>query len=275
MKKIAFLAVLVLLVAGAWIVWRFAPIHSGPFTVEGKLGSVPDFDVEKSRFLVLVATTRRQVIAGRLIGTHEIAFRNVPAGEYRLVLRLRDRDGVPVAETRSMLVSIPERARNPIALPSIDWQVYTPIHVGDVAPEYAFKTADGRPHFLSEFRGKWVLLAFHDRVQDIDLSALRDAHAAFGKRRDFIVLTLDIASDFARQGFPWIEGYTGPLRPSDVFPPFGLPAPEHGLLLVSPEGRLAARYDGGRDMFTLLAAKLPPEPAAPPKAPAPTKPKKK
>ncbi|SDT85877.1 hypothetical protein SAMN05444156_0067 [Verrucomicrobium sp. GAS474] len=285
MKKFSLLFVIALGLAGAFFLYQFGPLHFGPVTVKGNLGLYAPFDPAQSS-VFLGTATERDLFQARLSPDGTFIFRHVPPGTYRLDAAMRDKDGDPAAHGAIRSFTIPSHGRSPFVTGPLSWHVFTPIKVGTIAPEYNFRTPDGVDHRLSEYRGKWVLVHFYNFMLDEkgppQVPALRAADAAFGKRPDFVLLSLHVASesrdqpslpeirgDGMKNRIPWTLGDGEPPKLSGYYPPFGRP----NLLLIAPDGTLAARDLAAEAVSTTLTAKLPPLP--PPSTPTKVKSKAK
>lgn len=95
---------------------------------------------------------------------------NVAPGVYKLLIELNEADAKPDkwGEQVAWLaqeVTVPEQGNSPDG--PIDLGRFTLnmeyLFYGDAAPDFAFKTADGRTHRLSEYRGKKVMLCFSEK----------------------------------------------------------------------------------------------------------------
>ncbi len=87
------------------------------------------------------------------------------------------------------------------------------------APDFQFKDQNGASHFLSDFHGKYILLDFWTewcRPSREQIPYLKAVYNAFGKRDDFIIISINLdndtqkAKDFVKKNdMQWMQSYSG------------------------------------------------------------------
>src|ERR1700678_4109474 len=139
------------------------------------------------------------------------AFRveDVPAGAYILSIDIQPVDGPnrPIAAgTQDFTVPQMPTGQSdiPLQLPPVQLIMLKSVNVGDVAPEIAANTIDGKPLKLSDYRGKYVLLNFWATWCGpcvAEVPNFKAVYAAFGSDERFamINLSLDGTADDAKK----------------------------------------------------------------------------
>ncbi|HTV48336.1 MAG TPA: carboxypeptidase regulatory-like domain-containing protein [Phycisphaerae bacterium] len=94
------------------------------------------------------------------------------------------------------------------------------INPGDIAPDFALKTLDGKNIRLADFRDKYVLLYFWGTWSSwgsSQIPALKAIYKKFSSDKRFVIIGLNVddtpqpARDYvAKYGLNWIQGYVGP-----------------------------------------------------------------
>jgi peroxiredoxin len=138
-----------------------------------------------------------------------------------------------------------------------------PLNVGDVAPDFAVKTLDGKNLSLAHFKGKFVLLDFWATWCApcvAEVSNLQAAHKAFGAdpRLGMVSLSLDespsdAASFVKSQNLKWHQAHIGPDSP--VVSHYGATAIP-ATFLIGPDGRVLAKDLRGQQIMTAIAGAL-------------------
>jgi thiol-disulfide isomerase/thioredoxin len=85
-----------------------------------------------------------------------------------------------------------------IDLGELPAQPYGLDYAGQPAPDFAFRTLDGKEHTLSQFKGKVVLLDFWGTwcgACRSELPRMQALHAAFGNDLSFVMVGLSIRDD--------------------------------------------------------------------------------
>jgi peroxiredoxin len=140
-----------------------------------------------------------------------------------------------------------------------------PLKVGDMAPDFAVKTLDGKDLKLTDFRGKLVLLHYwmvwsDQFIEEVpNLKAIHEAHAR-NPRFAVVALNLDEYPAGAAQlvksmKLPGIQGFVGPDSP--VVTAYGahtVPA----TFLIGPDGKILAAGLRGEALKSALARALKP-----------------
>jgi peroxiredoxin len=146
-----------------------------------------------------------------------------------------------------MLLAAPAPAATPA-------QTMTPVADRPAAPDFALKDMDGKPHRLSDLRGKVVLVNFWATWCPPcrrEMPSMQRAHDAL-KGHDFVMLAVNVGEDVETIfGFTFATGVelTFPIlldRDAQVikaWPVIALPTS----FVVDPQGRIAYRAVGGRE----------------------------
>ena len=138
-----------------------------------------------------------------------------------------------------------------------------PLGLGDVAPDFAVKTLDGKNLSLAHFKGKFVLLDFWATWCApcvAEVPNLQAVHKAFGAdpRLEMISLSLDespsdAASFVKSQNLNWHQAHIGLESPVVTnFDATAIPA----TFLIGPDGRILARDLRGQKIMTAVADAL-------------------
>ncbi len=124
------------------------------------------------------------------------------------------------------------------------------LNVGDLAPDFTFKTFDGKLITLSDLRGKYMLLDFWATtcVPCIkQIPELTATYEAFGKDKQFalVSLSLDTADAeprklVAAKGLGWIQGFLDEQLKTSVQQAYGFTAIPQ-VLLVGPDGKIVEK----------------------------------
>ena len=86
----------------------------------------------------------------------------------------------------------------PLELPAVKMELLKYVSVGDIAPEFAVKTFDGKDVKLSDFRGKYVLLNFwatHIEPSATDMQIIKTIADAVSNDNRLVVIGLSLSVD--------------------------------------------------------------------------------
>jgi thiol-disulfide isomerase/thioredoxin len=138
-----------------------------------------------------------------------------------------------------------------------------PLRIGDLAPDFAVRTLDGKDLTLADFKGKVVLLDFwaswcHPCLAEIP--HLQAVHDAFATDPRFAMLALSLDENPAilkhRLGFQQVPGpqaLIGPDSPiADAYDAAAIPA----IFLIGPDGKILAKDLRGETVKTAVAEAL-------------------
>jgi peroxiredoxin len=131
------------------------------------------------------------------------------------------------------------------------------LRVGETAPPLSMTTLDGKPLKLSDFKGKTVLLDFRATWCGpciAELPHLVKVHERFGRRKDFVIITVSLDSDEeALRGFlekhemPWYHVFGeagGAQTAAERFGVNAIPA----AFIIEPTGKVVASGVRGADI---------------------------
>jgi beta-lactamase regulating signal transducer with metallopeptidase domain/protocatechuate 3,4-dioxygenase beta subunit/peroxiredoxin len=184
-------------------------------------------------------------------------FDDLPAGEYRLEIRVNDqrtgRDRGPFAPILREFTVPPiagVRRLDPLDLGTIRLMPRIVLKAGDPAPDFDFTTVDGKTARLKDYRGKYLLLNFGVMWDDqcrLQIARLNDIHERFGEDERFAILSLVMETDNARtrafvaaKGEPWPQAIVGPLT-NPIASAYGIENSVPAAILIGPDGKVIAR----------------------------------
>ena len=145
-----------------------------------------------------------------------------------------------------------------------------PLKVGDIAPEFAIKTLDGRDLKPASVRGKFVLLDFWAtwcRPCIAEIPNLEAVHKAFGGDPRFVMVSLSLderpedAKSFVKsKNLNWHQAVVGPESPvATAYGATAIPA----TFLIGPDGKILATDLRGENINAAIAEALNPRSPTP------------
>ena len=156
----------------------------------------------------------------------------------------------------------------PQTVPDVPMDLLPHVSVGDVAPDFIAKTADGKDLKLSDLKGKYVLLDFFVAtmpLQDADKKALQSAVDTFGGNDRFTMLgvSLNGSADNAKNytekyGLSWTSATLNDRSASSPMRTYAirqLPS----ILLIGPDGKVIAKNLQGDAIKAALTTALGPQ----------------
>jgi RNA polymerase sigma factor (sigma-70 family) len=140
-----------------------------------------------------------------------------------------------------------------------------PLQVGDIAPDFAVKTLDGKDLTLAHLKGKIVLLDFWATWCApcvAEVPNLKAVHQAFAATPQFAMVSLsldekaaDARSFVLAQKLGWLQGLIGPdSSVAAAYDAMAIPA----TILIGADGRVVARDLTGEKLKTAIALALKP-----------------
>ena len=146
---------------------------------------------------------------------------------------------------------VPEMATEwsePLDVGTIELNVYRQFQVGEQAPDFSAKTADGESISLADYRGKYLLLNFWDTggPNNIIMPLLRKINARYADDPRFALVGLntdqftDVAIEYSKEKeFAGIQGYLG--QKSKVQTDYGADETP-STFLIGLDGKIIARW---------------------------------
>lgn len=182
---------------------------------------------------------------------------DVPAGAYKMKFSFdrEEKDGsrrtVATVQHDFQIPEIPGgRSDEPLDLGNIEVSLVTLLEIGQTASEFAFTDLEGKPHALSDYKGKFVLLDFWASWCGpcvFEIPFIKAVHDKFAKDERFVIvgLSLDEKPDDAKTFLekhdePWLQGFLGSFASSPVAERYeigGIPS----LILIGPDGKVVAK----------------------------------
>lgn len=139
------------------------------------------------------------------------------------------------------------------------------VQVGQDAPLFTTKTADGKELKLADYKGKFVLLDFWATWCGPCLGETPNLKAVFekyGKRDDFVLIGLSLDTDPAKpaayakeNGCGWVEGFLGDWGKDEVTKMYGVRGIP-SIWLIGPDGKVVASGLRGDAIMAAVATAL-------------------
>ena len=154
-----------------------------------------------------------------------------------------------VAGDESIRVVLPREGAPRPATKSSSSAASKHLPVGQAAPDFEFKTLDGKSHKLSDYRGKFVLLNFWATWCGPCLGETPQFKAVYDKfggdvRFVMIGLSLDtmlspVENYVSDNQLEWVQGHLGDWQKTDVPDQYGVRSIP-GIFLIDPDGKVAS-----------------------------------
>ena len=218
---------------------------------------------------------RRQFFAFTLQPDGSFRIDDVPPGDYpHLYVEVAQPGdgGAKLQVERSVVVPPAAADGAPFDVGVLPLKAVVSLAVGDLVPDFSFKTVDGKPLKLSDFRGRFVLL-------DVwatwcgpcvgETPSLQAVQEEFGKSDRFALvgLSMDDAPaaprDYAAaKNLTWTNGFIGKWDATDVDDALGVGGiPD--IRLIGPDGRLVANRLRGDEIRAAVDKALNPSATRP------------
>ncbi|MBI3881163.1 MAG: carboxypeptidase regulatory-like domain-containing protein [Verrucomicrobia bacterium] len=168
--------------------------------------------------------------------------------------------GIPLSRSEDILATAtkefelkaPEKPDDdrPFDLGKVQLKIRRTLKVGDVAPDFAIKTVDGKPLKLADFKGRFALLDFWATWCGpcvTELPFLKTAFEALREDKRFAMISLSLDDDAAApkkfaadNELKWTQGFLGDWSKSSLPGEYGVEGIP-SLFLVGPDGKIAAK----------------------------------
>lgn len=141
-----------------------------------------------------------------------------------------------------------ERSSEPLDVGTIELTIYRQLRVGEQAPDFSAKTADGESISLADYRGKYLLLNFWDTggPNNIVMPLLKKIIGEYADDTRLALVLLnadqftDVAIEYSKEkGFAGIQGYLG--QRSQVQSDYGADKTPT-TFLIGLDGKIIARW---------------------------------
>ena len=183
---------------------------------------------------------------------------DLPAGDYRLVVKVNENDGgrEPGPFARAIReFTIPPiaggRSDDPRDLGLVRLEARSILEAGDPAPPFGVTTTEGKALNLKDFKGKFLLLDFGvmwNEQSRLQVVRLNEIHHRFRGDNRFAILSLVMGPDavatrsfVAEKGEQWPQAIIGPLS-NPVASRYGVDDRNvPSAILIGPDGKVIAR----------------------------------
>jgi protocatechuate 3,4-dioxygenase beta subunit len=202
---------------------------------------------------------------------------DVVAGTYEVSVRLRSNntpngmgDAVGLGSARLVVPEMPGgRSDEPLQMDPIAIMKLGKYQVGDVAYDLPMKSFDRKDLKLSDFRGKYVLLAFRIGPSDSGALALSPVYLKYGHDNRLAMLTVGMSTGLGRASkrpdISWQQAEMIPdaVNYSILGADFGIDNNSPGAWLIGPDGKVVAGDLRDKAVLSAVTAALGPAVAEP------------
>lgn len=188
------------------------------------------------------------------------AIEGVPAGQFVLtILAIEKPDEMLGRASRE--ITMPEiteaDAAKPLDIGKLEIMIPPTVKKGSAAPDFKFRTLDGKVLSLKDFRGNYVLLDFWATWCGPcvgEVPNFKATYDAYGKQGNFVMISLSLDDDIAaprdyvqKNGIGWIQGFLGHWNSDPVTKAYGVQSIP-STFLIGPGGSVIAKGLRGEGM---------------------------
>ena len=214
----------------------------------------------------------RKPVSFNVLADGTFRVQDIEPGWYTVFLRFVELRTTAGATRQVVLASaehkfeVPEmttdRSNESLDAGTIELNIYRQLQVGEQAPDFCAKTADGESISLADYRGKCLLLTFWNTggPSNVLMPLLRKINARYANDQLFALVGLntdqftDVAIEYSKEReIAGIQGYLG--QRSKVQSDYGADETPSAFL-IGPDGKIIARWIQDEGVLTDVEATL-------------------
>ncbi len=218
------------------------------------------------------AERARKPVSFNVLADGTFRVEEIEPGWYTVFLRIVELRATAGATRQVVLASaehkfeVPEmttdRSNESLDAGTIELNIYRQLQVGEQAPDFCAKTADGESISLADYRGKCLLLTFWNTggPSNVLMPLLRKINARYANDQRFALVGLntdqftDVAIEYSKEReIAGIQGYLG--QRSKVQSDYGADETPSAFL-IGPDGKIIARWIQDEGVLTDIEATL-------------------